>query len=288
VNVIPNCPLCQSAQIKFLFIKQQCSYHICTVCRFIFGRSAQNPNFTNTLADFEPAYLNYLSLQQHDNRNHHALLKKLSRFIHPGSSRILDIGCGSGKLTRFLREQGYKAIGLEPSQALYREFLQGDDHFFNGTADNYLLAHPGQEFDLVILADVLEHVEEPMLFMETVSRLLAPGGTLFISTPDSRSFFARATGRRWHYFNRYHLSLFSKENLRQLAASHGLHREAGGHMARQHSFYYIIKYLFNFVLGKNAKVPDFTARFHLPVNLLDMQYGLFRKSQEIDLPHVSI
>ena len=58
------------------------------------------------------------------------------------------------------------------------------------------------------------------------SALLRKGGLLLISTPDVGSVFARLSGKRWHYYNEYHLSYFSRITIRRLAAEAGL-REVG-------------------------------------------------------------
>jgi 2-polyprenyl-3-methyl-5-hydroxy-6-metoxy-1,4-benzoquinol methylase len=270
-----HCPLCNSSNIKFLFNKQSSPHYRCE-CGFVFATPQSNANLQNELKDFEPAYLNYLSDQLQDKKNHEALLKKLSKYKSIEGCRILDVGCGSGKLVRYCRSKGLDAFGLEPSTALFDEFLKNESFFFNGDVADFIYKNPGVKFDFIIAADVLEHVAEPVHFMRDIARLLSPGGILFISTPDVNSLFARAAGKRWHYYNRYHLSLFSPQTLERLGEGSGLTRAEAGHLTRYQSLYYIIKYGWNFLLHTEKGVPKFLKSVNFPVNMLDLQYAAFR------------
>lgn len=272
-----SCPLC-SSQTTFLFNKQGSPFYACTACRFVFSQPLHNPNLSNTISDFEPAYLNYLGHQLHDNKNHEALVKKLQRHTNLGQGALLDIGCGSGKFVHYLRSKGYDAWGLEPSAALYESFLAGQPHFYNMGSQAFRAHYPGRRFTAVILSDVLEHVPDPRAFMACVADLTAPGGIVFISTPDARSLFARMAGRGWHYYNKYHLSLFSPQNLRQLMGSYGFEAKVQKHLTRYQSLYYIVQYGFNFILHKGKKLPRYLTGINIPVNLHDNMYGIFRKN----------
>ncbi len=271
------CSLCGSDS-KFLFNKQGSPFYSCTNCRFVFAKPLNNPNLINTINDFEPAYLSYLGDQQHDKKNHEALIKKISKHADMPSARILDIGCGSGKFVQYLRSKGYDAYGLEPSTALYDTYLASHDHCYNSDVQSFRAAHPAERFSIITITDVLEHVDDPNAFIRAVSEMLTGGGIVFISTPDARSLFARMAGKGWHYYNRYHLSLFSKKNLSQLMESHGLATLMLKHLARYQSLHYIISYGLNFVLHTERKVPRFLSGINIPLNLHDNMYGVFRKT----------
>lgn len=271
------CPLCNADKIKFLFNKQQNPHYRCRECGFVFSKPATNANLQNQLEDFEPAYINYLSEQAHDQKNHEALVKKLSKHASLAGANILDVGSGSGKLVRYLRGQGMNAQGLEPSAALYQAYLQNEPFFFHGDIFEFAEKHAAGKFDAVIAADVLEHVADPLSFISGLAGLLRGGGLLFISTPDTGSVFARIAGKRWHYYNRYHLSLFSTRNLGKVGAMQGLTLLAAGHVTRYQSLYYIIKYGWNFLLQTDKGVPTSLQQLHLPVNLYDNQFAVFRR-----------
>lgn len=273
-----TCPLCNTTPAKFLFNKQGSPFYSCTSCSFIFSKPLNNPNLINTINDFEPAYLSYLGPQLHDKKNHEALIKKISKHTDFTKARILDIGCGSGKFVQYLRSKGYEATGLEPSAALFGKFLEGQDHYYNNDVQTFRDEQPHEQFNIITITDVLEHIEDPQSFLKSVSHLLSPGGVVFISTPNARSLFARMAGQGWHYYNKYHLSLFCKKNFTQFMESHGFNKLVLKHLTRYQSFYYIIKYGLNFMLHTEKGVPRFLSGMNIPVNLHDNMYGVFRKN----------
>jgi 2-polyprenyl-3-methyl-5-hydroxy-6-metoxy-1,4-benzoquinol methylase len=274
-----DCPLCSGKNVVHLFVKQDIPYYKCRDCSFIFSRAENNPNLTNAIEDYEPAYMDYFSEKPHDKRNHEWIIKILAKHKALRASRILDIGCGSGKFVQYLEEKGYEVFGLEPSKALFDTFLHAD-HFFNLTASQYLKQSPSDKFDIIIISDVLEHVDDPLSFLRDVRSMMSPDGILFISTPDTGSSFARIAGKNWHYYNKYHLSLFSRSNLANAVRGIGLTPRSFGHVTRFQSMDYIIKYLFNFILHKKGAAPGFLGRLHLPVNLFDNMYIVFGNAED--------
>lgn len=272
-----NCNVCGAPDTQMLFTKQEIPYYSCRQCGFVFSKPARNANLENNIQDFEPAYLNYLQEQKHDRKNHDMLLKKLSKYKDLAGARVLDVGCGSGKFVRYLRARGHEAYGLEPSAALFQEFLRHEPFYFNQTVMEYAAAYPGGQFDIVTISDVLEHTDDPLAFLESAGELVKPGGLIFISTPDTRSIYARLAGKRWHYYNRYHLSLFSITNLDKLAGMFDLERVRSGHVTRFHSLHYIIQYIINFLSGSKRKVPVTLPELHLPVNLFDNLFAIYRR-----------
>ncbi len=237
-----------------------------------------NPNLSNTIENYEPAYLDYFNEKPHDEKNHDALLRLIKKQKPLEGSRILDIGCGSGKFVKCLRNNGLDAFGLEPSKVLFDTFLE-NSYFFNTTVSGFLGQFPGDKFDIIIVSDVLEHIAEPPSFINDICSLMSPGAVLYISTPDTSSLFAKLAGKNWHYYNKYYLSLFSKSILAKTLASFDLTEVASGTVTRYQTFYYVIKYWFNFILHKEYSVPKFLMRINAPVNLFDNMYVIFKKAQ---------
>jgi 2-polyprenyl-3-methyl-5-hydroxy-6-metoxy-1,4-benzoquinol methylase len=101
--------------------------------------------------------------------------------------RILDVGCGTGWLSRELRPFG-QVTGLEPSTEGIRkaEATNSGDHdleFVVGTAETLLLAGRSGEFDLVVASEVIEHVIDQSGFLDDIYSLLKPRGLLILTTP---------------------------------------------------------------------------------------------------------
>lgn len=90
----------------------------------------------------------------------------------PPGARVLDFGCGDGKLLNRLQAWGWETFGIEPS---------ADVAFLRHTR----LEAPPQDaaFDFVVLHHVLEHVTDPLALLRRLAGTAREGGVLFISVP---------------------------------------------------------------------------------------------------------
>lgn len=261
-----------------MFKKGEALYYRCRNCAFVSSKQEKNPNLTSRMTDYEAAYLEYLADSPGDQERFTLLLNWLTGFGSMEGKRILDVGAGSGKFVRFLQEKGLCAYGLEPATPLYNEFLAGDDVFFCEFLENFSEETIGGSVDTLVAWDVIEHVERPAVFLESVSRVLKPGGLLFLSTPDVGSFLARVAGKRWHHYNRYHLSLFSRKTITAVAVQYGFRAVGFARLPRLNSLSYITQYLNDFLFGSmrlNLPVP--ARELVIPVNLYDVMHTAFER-----------
>jgi 2-polyprenyl-6-hydroxyphenyl methylase/3-demethylubiquinone-9 3-methyltransferase len=104
----------------------------------------------------------------------------------------LDIGCGGGLLSESLARLGAKTTGIDPSIDLITSASQHARNtlesaalarldYVNTTAEDLAVSAEGS-FDVVCLLEVIEHVKNPQSLLESTSKLLRPGGLLFLST----------------------------------------------------------------------------------------------------------
>ena len=274
----PHCNLCHSLNTNRLFEKSDAVYYTCIDCGFTFSCNKTNPNFENSIDDFEPSYLAYFGEQPSDKRNHESLLNWINTFIQPENAALLDIGCGSGKWVSFLHQWNIPATGIEPSAVLFTAFLTGKQGFLCTSSTELLKNFPGKQYDIITVFDVLEHSRDPLLFIQEISALLKPGGFVFISTPDVSSLHRKLTGKWWHYFNHYHASFFSKQTLSAAAEKAGLELTHTSYRSRYFSLDYIWTYFKNFLLKKKSPLSG-PKKWLFPVNLFDNMYAVLRKTQ---------
>jgi SAM-dependent methyltransferase len=137
------------------------------------------------------------------------------------SGRLLDVGAGHGLLLDEARGRGYDVVGAELSAdaARHARDALGLDVREIALEDPAL---DGERFDAIVLADVLEHLADPVAALERCRELLAPGGTLLIVTPDPSSPTARIAGRRWWGLLPGHVCLIPHATLRELISAGGL------------------------------------------------------------------
>jgi 2-polyprenyl-6-hydroxyphenyl methylase/3-demethylubiquinone-9 3-methyltransferase len=99
---------------------------------------------------------------------------------------ILDVGCGGGLISEPLARLGALVTGLDPSPetieaARSHASAQGlVIDYIAGTTDDLVLH--GRQFDCVVALEVVEHVPDPKIFLQSCASLTKPGGLLALST----------------------------------------------------------------------------------------------------------
>jgi SAM-dependent methyltransferase len=206
--------------------------------------------------------------------------ERLLRLI-PQRGRLLDVGCACGYLLLAAQRLGFVAQGLEPSvwaaEYARREFglsvWQGllQDAPFDPAS-----------FDVIVLADTIEHLEDPRTAVGVLRRWLAPGGYLLLLTPDIGSAVARLLGVHWWGLLDDHYFYFNRGTLRQLLESEGFWVERmtafGRVFALSHWLYKLSQYSPHVHHATAAALRTMHIdRLRLPLNLGDMMACIARK-----------
>ena len=143
----------------------------------------------------------------------------LQRAGLPSEGRLLDVGSAEGTFLR-LFEDGFprwQAQGVEPS-ADFSAFARSHFGLRNVATARLedLESWPSEQFDLITINHVLEHLLNPDWFFSTARRMLKTGGHLFIDVPDAES-ESRGIGNL-HIAHVYHFTMASLGNF---LAKHG-------------------------------------------------------------------
>ncbi len=146
---------------------------------------------------------------------------------YPGTgARLLDVGCSTGGFLRQMREVGWEVCGVEPDPKAAAEAAAGGRDVRVGTLETASL--PESHFDAVTLHHVIEHLHDPVGTLRLCRRVLKPGGTISIATPNLEAGGHRRFGPDWFPLEPpRHLVLFTPASLARALALAGFEPEPG-------------------------------------------------------------
>ena len=150
----------------------------------------------------------------------------------PEKSCVLDIGCSSGYIGKILhQEKGCEITGVEPHQEAAAEAMQaGYKYVYISSIEEAIqkLKNSDQRFDVIILADVLEHILAPRDVLKQLHSLLTSQGNVIVSLPNVAHYSTRWMLLRggWNYadagiMDRTHLWWFTKRSAQDMFKNSG-------------------------------------------------------------------
>lgn len=139
-------------------------------------------------------------------------------------TKMLDVGCGTGRLVKFLNDAGFDAFGCD----IYKEGLRVAGKINKpGTiikASAFKLPSKNRSIDLITAISVIEHFkkDESVLFIKEAKRVLRKNGMIFLITPNFNSPMRYLLGKRWFgYSDPTHINFFNPSSLGKLLKQNG-------------------------------------------------------------------
>ena len=137
------------------------------------------------------------------------------------NKKVLEIGCGSGSMTKFLHDLGAEIVGIDVSS----KNLEVARNRFGKSMENTFLKTNGarlnfknNNFDIVLSFDVLEHIDDVATHLREVYRVLGDGGLYLFETPNKlpSMLFDIFRYRSFTKNRKVHVSLQTKKSLMRL------------------------------------------------------------------------
>lgn len=143
----------------------------------------------------------------------------VSILVAANFKKILDVGCGSGLLVRYLNQNGFKAIGCDPSKEAVKiaKKINAKGVIFNTGVSKLPVCD--NSIELVTAISVVEHLTNKQMnkFLKECTRVLKPKGLIFIITPNFDSPLRLIQGKRWFgYSDPTHINFFTVSELKSL------------------------------------------------------------------------
>lgn len=171
-----------------------------------------------------------LSHGRSDPRLHRWVASLLARAGDGGGGTLLDVGCGGGALAEAARGRFQRYLGCD--LVAYEGFPRdGGAAFVQADLDRPPYPLESGTAEVVVSVETIEHLENPRAFVRELARLVKPGGTVLLTTPNQLSLLSKLTLVTRNQFNAFqeapglypaHLTALLEVDLRRIAREAGL------------------------------------------------------------------
>jgi SAM-dependent methyltransferase len=110
-----------------------------------------------------------------------AYRESLMKFVGPGDGEALEIGCGEGRVSRMMKDLGYRVTASDPVAELVKAAVEVDSAHAYAIADATALPFAARRFDMIVAYNVLMDLEDVPATLGEMKRVLRPGGQLVVS-----------------------------------------------------------------------------------------------------------
>jgi len=219
-NKTDSCPLCQGAAFGEIGRKGEQTYYRCRRCRLVIGSDLWSSTSDADAVDlYDDSYLDETRrFQPATTKRYDGILERIERVA--AGRRMVEVGFGNGQFLHTARARGWDVTGVEVSRAAcdwVRD--QYDIRTACGLFENVSI-EPGS-LDAVSSMETIEHLYDPVSFVERAREVLVANGVLFLTTPNAACLTRRLIGLDWRGYTRGHTLLFTPSRLRRFLHEHG-------------------------------------------------------------------
>lgn len=226
-------------------------------------------------------YPNYLD-EKEILYNHGLYYSRLiEKYLQPG--RVLDVGCAAGFILKAFQDAGWKCKGVEPNETM-ASYARNNLNLDVETGSLEEL-NSQEQFDLIILIQVIGHVYDLDKSFKNISNSLKPGGLILIESWNMDSFMARFMGKSWHEYSPPSvINWFSSKTLTNFLWHRNFERIAIGHPTKKiklkHAFSVLGKDLQDSSIKKKVidKLINLVGRFTINYPTFDLNWYIFQKT----------
>lgn len=219
-----DCPACQSGESSLFGEKHGFTFRECLGCFSVF--TSPRPN-SDLLGEFYNSSSNYRFWNDHifpateEVRKNQIFKPRVEKVIDELENMgfenyaLLEVGAAYGWFCEILQDSGKasRVIAVEPGESLARTCVAKGIETINLPIEDVSMS---ESVDVVAAFEVIEHLFSPESFVRHMSRLLRPGGAIFMSCPSLYGFDASLLGTESSVFQHEHLNYFHPQSMRKL------------------------------------------------------------------------
>ena len=250
----------------------------CTKCSLIFSEYIG--------VDFEDSYSHvvdeaYINQIEFKTKTFELFFSKIKKYLNHNSN-VLEIGSYYGILGNIIKQHVKNYTGLE----LSKHATQYSKKRFNLNIINQSLTEFSKnefQFDVVIMTDVIEHLDKPFETLNLIQRNLKPNGILILSTFNIDSMIPKIMRSKYYWIIPMHKYYFSNSTLKYFLNKFNLDLFKIKTDTRLTSLEYLFNYLI-VLMPKLTFIFKFFLKFHflkkltVKINLLDLKIYFAKKT----------
>lgn len=145
-------------------------------------------------------------------------ITKVRKLLGRNDFSMLDIGCGTGWISRIWADTGARVTGLEPSHPRAEIARQRGLRVLSCYAEELDI---DENFDLIVIRHVVEHLEDPVKILRNLVPRLTPNGLLLIIAPNIDCIGRKIFDTNWTWVLPWHCNFFNPRSLSTLLNSCG-------------------------------------------------------------------
>jgi 2-polyprenyl-3-methyl-5-hydroxy-6-metoxy-1,4-benzoquinol methylase len=253
----------------------------CGSCKLIFSEHIKK-NFEEDYSKVEDA--KYIDQIPYKEKYFELLLSKIKFFLNK-EANVLEIGSYYGVFGNLIKPlvKNYTGLELSKHAAKYSENTY-DLNIENESLNKFL--NKNHQFDIIIMSDVVEHLDDPFNIFKLIEKNLKPNGVLIFTTFNMDAFVPKLLGRKYHWIMPMHKFYFTNKTIKYSLNNNNMEIIKIKKDTRLISIGYLLyklsilisalNFLFKFLLKF-----DFLKKRTIKINLFDLNIYFVKKIQKI-------